>query len=280
MDKKQAYLECEQIIKHHSATFYKAFSLLAKDERNAVYAVYAFCRIVDDIVDEGKNVEQELERFKAEFANFLGGNYDETQAHWVALADVFVRYPMDAQAFQDMIRGQEMDLTITRYETVAELEVYCYHVATTVGLMLLPILVPKVTPILRENAHHLGYALQLTNILRDIHEDYQRARIYLPQALLQTAGVNEQMLIGPKATSEFIQVWETLAAIAEREYELANQQAHLYPKRARLAVYGAAHLYAAILVKIREQNYDVFSCKQYVDAGTKQVIINLLNKKW
>ncbi|MGL4624454.1 MAG: phytoene/squalene synthase family protein [Culicoidibacterales bacterium] len=280
MQIKQAYRECEHIIKQNSATFYKAFSLLDKADRQAVYAVYAFCRIVDDIVDEGENVEQELTIFKSEYEQFLQGRYRATSAHWVALADVFQRYSMDAQAFRDMIIGQEMDLTVHRYETLAELEGYCYHVATTVGLMLLPILVPKVTPVLRENAHHLGYALQLTNILRDIKEDYQRGRIYLPQELLQQYQVSEQMLLGPEATPEFIAIWEALAAVATTEYERAEEQAELYPLRARLAVYGAAKLYAAIIEKIREKNYDVFSRKQYVDDAKKQIIIELLRKKW
>lgn len=280
MQVKQAYRECEAIIKHHSATFYKAFSLLDKADRQAVYAVYAFCRIVDDIVDEGEDVEQELRLFKAEFEQFLAGNYAETAAHWVALADVFQRYPMDQQAFFDMIEGQEMDLTIHRYETLAALETYCYHVATTVGLMLLPILVPEVTPILRENAHHLGYALQLTNILRDVAEDYQRGRIYLPQQLLREHHVSEKMLVGPTASPEFIAVWEALATRALAEYRQADEQAELYPRRARLAVYGAAKLYAAIIEKIREENYDIFSKKQYVDESKKQIIIELLRKKW
>ncbi|MGL5916231.1 MAG: phytoene/squalene synthase family protein [Culicoidibacterales bacterium] len=278
MEIKQAYLECEQVIKQNSATFYKAFSLLDKAERQAVYAVYAFCRIVDDMVDEGSNVAQELEAFKREFRHFLQGTYNHNQAHWVALADVFSRYQMDTNAFRAMIRGQEMDLTVVRYETLTELETYCYHVATTVGLMLLPILVPEVTPVLQENAHHLGYALQLTNILRDIPEDYQRGRIYVPQKLLRDFHVTEQMLVGPEVAPEFIQLWETLAAIAECEYEHANQQAQLYPKRARIAVYGAAQLYAAILARIREQNHDIFSKKQYVPKVKKQEILNLLQK--
>ncbi|MGL6248592.1 MAG: phytoene/squalene synthase family protein [Culicoidibacterales bacterium] len=278
MQVNQAYFECKQIIKQNSATFYQAFSLLEKADRQAVYAVYAFCRIVDDIVDESSNAEQELVKFKVEFENFLIGTYDQTQAHWVALADVFSRYQMDTNAFRAMIRGQEMDLAVVRYETLAELETYCYHVATTVGLMLLPILVPEVTPVLQANAHHLGYALQLTNILRDIPEDYQRGRIYVPQKFLRDFDVTEQMLVGPEAAPEFIQLWETLAVIAEREYEYANQQAQLYPKRARIAVYGAAQLYAAILARIREQNHDIFSQKQYVTKVKKQEIINLLQK--
>lgn len=280
MQVKQAYHECERIIKHHSATFYKAFSLLDKADRQAVYAVYAFCRIVDDIVDEGQNIEKELASFKTEFEQFLLGNYHHDVAHWVALADVFLRYRMDAQAFFDMIAGQEMDLTVHRYETLADLEKYCYHVATTVGLMLLPILVPEVTPILRQNAHHLGYALQLTNILRDIKEDYNRGRIYLPQELLRKYHVTEAMLIGPQPTPEFIALWEEIATIASAEYNAADQQAELYPKRARIAVYGAAKLYAAIIDKIREQNYDVFSQKQYVSGSKKQIIIEMLQKKW
>ena len=139
----EAYKNCEKVIAHHSKSFYKAFALLPKSERNAVWAVYTFCRTVDDLVDEGNDPKAELAQFTFEFQLFLEGKYDSKNFMWVALHDVFRRYDMDKQAFHHLIKGQEMDLTMKRYETVDQLLNYCYHVASTVGLMLLPILAPK-----------------------------------------------------------------------------------------------------------------------------------------
>lgn len=106
----KAYNQCEEIIKENSKTFYKAFSMLPSKQRKAVWAVYAFCRQVDDIVDEGCNPEIELQQFESEFARFKNGELLNESAMWVALRNVFEQYEMNVQAFDDMITGQRMDL--------------------------------------------------------------------------------------------------------------------------------------------------------------------------
>ncbi|KSU57253.1 phytoene synthase [[Bacillus] enclensis] len=270
---KEAYKQCEVVIKHHSKTFYKAFSLLPKDERNAVWAVYSFCRRVDDIVDEGRNPEAELVLFKAEFDQFLKGEYDAENPSWLALDDVFGRYEMDARAFHDLIKGQEMDLTINRYETLDDLLDYSYHVASTVGLMLLPILAPGKTDVLKDGGISLGLAMQLTNILRDISEDLDRDRIYLPQELMRKHGVTECMLRAGVVDDSFISLWEEIASEAESLYAEAFKTMKEYPLSSRIPVRGAAYLYREILPTIRSKKHKVFGQKHYVDEETKKEIV-------
>lgn len=275
-DVKEAYRSCEKIIAHHSKTFYKAFSILPKVDRQAVWAVYAFCRTVDDIVDEGENSETELARFTSEFKHFLSGVYDLSNPMWVALHDVFRRYQMDEQYFFELIKGQEMDLTINRYDTMDQLLDYCYHVASTVGLMLLPILAPKKVAVLKDGAISLGLAMQVTNILRDIGEDLERDRIYLPNDVMKRHGVTEESLGSRNVDASFVEVWEQLAEQAEGFYQEAFQTLKDYPVYSRIPVKSAAYLYREILTAVRSKKYHVFHEKHFVTDQTKQrILVNM-----
>ncbi|KYG60268.1 phytoene/squalene synthase family protein [Planococcus maritimus] len=276
MELKQAYSYCERIIADNSKSFYKAFSLLPKEKRKAVWAVYAFCRKVDDIVDEGSHPEPELRTFRKEFDEFLAGSIKWDDPMWLALEDVFESYDMDASAFYGLIKGQEMDLTINRYRTLDELLDYSYHVASTVGLMLLPILAPGRTALLKDGAISLGYAMQITNILRDIGEDLSRGRIYLPQEIMRKYGLAEEALGSGTVSESFIQVWEELASIAESHYERAFETINDYPLSSRVPVKGAALVYREILSTIRSKEYTVFHEKHYVTDDSKQSILQCL----
>ncbi|MGM0896355.1 MAG: phytoene/squalene synthase family protein [Bacillota bacterium] len=276
MELKQAYSYCERVIADNSKSFYKAFSLLPKEKRKAVWAVYAFCRKVDDIVDEGSHPEPELQAFKKEFDEFLAGSVRWDDPMWLALEDVFESYDMDASAFYGLIKGQEMDLTIKRYRTLDELLDYSYHVASTVGLMLLPILAPGRTALLKDGAISLGYAMQITNILRDIGEDLSRGRIYLPQDIMRKYGLAEEQLGSGKVSESFIQVWEELARTAESHYDYAFETMDDYPLSSRVPVKGAALVYREILATIRSKEYTVFHEKHYVTEDSKQSILACL----
>ncbi|MCH4825926.1 phytoene/squalene synthase family protein [Planococcus halocryophilus] len=276
MNLKDAYTSCEKVIAMHSKSFYKAFSLLPKEKRKAVWAVYAFCRTVDDIVDEGKNSTEELAQFKQDFQRFLTGIYDDENPMWVALADVFDNYEMDIEAFSGLITGQEMDLTINRYRTMEELLNYSYYVASTVGLMLLPILAPGKTAILKEGAISLGYAMQITNILRDIGEDLEMGRIYLPEEIMKKYELHEDELRAGIVSPQFIAVWEDLADKAECHYKKAFETIHEYPLSSRVPVKGAALVYREILVTIRSKEYNVFREKHFVPDESKQAILACL----
>lgn len=276
MDLKEAYLYCEEVIAANSKSFYRTFSLLPKAKRKAVWGVYTFCRTVDDIVDEGDNPAVELENFKREFHEFLQGNFDLENPMWIALADVFDRYDMEADTFHALIKGQEMDLTMKRYYTVEELLTYSYHVASTVGLMLLPILAPGKIPALREGAIALGHAMQITNILRDIGEDLKIGRIYLPAEVMQKNGFNEEELYSGAVSPEFVAMWEEMAELAEHYYRSAFETIHEYPMDARIPVKGAGLVYREILSTIRAKNYNVFNEKHFVPDESKKAILACL----
>ncbi|MCD7034913.1 squalene/phytoene synthase family protein [Metabacillus sp. GX 13764] len=266
------------MIKQNSKTFYKAFSLLPLRKKQSVWAVYAFCRTVDDIVDEGDSPAAELAAFEQEFHLFLSGTRPSGRFLWEALEDTFSRFEMDVQAFRDMIEGQRMDLTKNRYSTVDEVLSYSYHVAGTVGLMLLPILAPKKTGVLRNSALSLGLAMQLTNILRDIGEDLDRNRIYLPKDVMNQFSCSEDDLKSGIVTEAFISVWEYMAFEAEAYYEEAMDTLHEYPLHSRKPVQAAAHFYKAILNKIRQNQYQVFSKRNFVTQDEKLSILSQLEE--
>ena len=276
MELNQAYRFCEEIIAANSKSFYKSFSMLPKENRKAVWAIYAFCRTVDDIVDEGADPIAQLSLFKQEFNDFLAGDFNRTNPMWLALADVFINYDMDEEAYRSMIAGQEMDLQPSHYRTVEEVLGYSYHVASSVGLMLLPVLAPGKTAILKEGAISLGYAMQITNILRDIDEDLGMGRIYLPSELMDKHNLGLEDLRKKTVTPAFVSVWEEMAKEAEYHYQKAFETINEYPVSSRIPVKGAGLVYREILTTIRKKEYNVFGQKHFVPDQSKQQILAYL----
>ncbi|TMW73698.1 phytoene/squalene synthase family protein [Alteribacter natronophilus] len=269
----EAYKRCRTVIEHHSKTFAKAFGHLPQEKRQAVWAVYAFCRTADDIVDEGENPASEIIRFKDQFHSFAAGHLPEENYLWIALRDTFSRFEMDFQPFYDMIEGQQMDLIKKRYETLEEVKHYSYHVASTVGLMLLPILAPEKKDRLREGAISLGIAMQLTNILRDIGEDLARDRIYFPQDVMRKHGYSEDMLWRTEINHAFSDAWEELAEDAEQFYEAGLATIGEYPVESRIPVKAAALFYREILHSVRRNSYEVFRKRAFVSKEEKTVLM-------
>ncbi|MFG6149107.1 phytoene/squalene synthase family protein [Halobacillus sp. B23F22_1] len=271
-----AYDYCKRVIDQHSKTFSKAFSLLPKDQKRAVWAIYTFCRRVDDIVDEGKNPETELTQFAEEFNLFLDGNLQSSHPGWIALEDVFIKFSIDPAPFHEMIEGQWMDLRPSLIEDKQDLLHYCYHVASTVGLMLLPVIAPGKEKELRRGAIELGYAMQITNILRDVGEDLERERIYLPKKLLRRYRYSTKDLVEGRVNESFMALWEDLAHDAEVYYANALSTLPLYPLYSRTPVKGAAYMYRAILNSVRDNHYEVFRKRNYVsDQQKKQIIAEM-----
>ncbi|WP_082234357.1 phytoene/squalene synthase family protein [Halobacillus massiliensis] len=272
----EAYQYCKSIIYKHSKTFSKAFSLLPKDQKQAVWAIYTFCRQVDDIVDEGAHPKKELTKFTQEFDQFIQGRLQSRHPSWVALADVFKKFPMDPAPFYEQIEGQWMDLEPRIIQTKEDLLDYCYHVASTVGLMLLPAIAPGREKELRQGAIHLGYAMQITNILRDVGEDLERDRVYIPAELFERHHYSYENLQNKMVNASFINLWEELAADAEYYYTSGIASLPGYPVYSRTPVKGAAYLYRAILPSVRDNHYDVFRQKNYVtDKQKKQIIADM-----
>ncbi|KGX91599.1 phytoene synthase [Pontibacillus halophilus JSM 076056 = DSM 19796] len=274
---KEAYDYCRQIIEKHSKTFSKAFGLLPPKQKRAVWAIYAYCRRVDDIVDEGENPREELAVFQREFELFLDGGHPSEDPMWVALRDTFQRFPMDPAPFHEMIEGQRLDIDGHYVETEDDLYDYCYLVASTVGLMLLPVIAPGKEDQLREGAIHLGIGMQLTNILRDVGEDLERERIYLPRTLLDSCGYTYPELYAHHRTDAFIALWEYLGKQAETSYDRAMETIGEYPVYSRPAVKGAAQLYRAIITTIRNNEYQVFEERNFVSDEDKKQLLQELN---
>lgn len=255
MKLNQAYLQCEAIIKKHSQSFYMAFKDLPLHKRQGVYAVYGFCRVVDDAIDEDEDL-QTLYTFASAIDQL--SQMDETQPILYALSDTVQRFSIPLQPFKDMIVGQEMDIVFDGIEDEAALLKYSYHVASSVGLMLLPILASEHHEQITPSAIELGYAMQITNILRDVGEDYhQKSRIYLPKDELNDDVM--QAIQTKKVNEAFIQVWERLAGLAEMFYDNAIQDLKYYDDDALVSFTQAIVYYRGILNAVREANYDCLS---------------------
>ncbi|MCE7794397.1 phytoene/squalene synthase family protein [Salipaludibacillus sp. CUR1] len=276
MHVNEAYQSCKKIIDYHSKTFAKAFQHLPLKKRRAVWAVYAFCRTADDIVDEGLTPDKDIREFKRQLDLFSAGQLPEPSPLWIALKDTFQRFDFDLTPFYEMIAGQEMDLKRKKYTSLDDVLDYSYHVASTVGLMLLPILAPANKDKLTESAIYLGYAMQLTNILRDIGEDLGRGRVYIPEELMVKHGYTLSMLEENDINLPFKALWEEMACLAEKYYELSLESIHLYPAASRMPVKAAAHFYREILNSVRSNGYDVFGQRAFVTSEEKKQILSTI----
>lgn len=266
---KKDYAYCEKVIKASSKSFYTAFSKLPEDKAKAVYAIYAFCRQADDTVDANEPLllkKQNLAILEAELIEFENGN---TPNHpmWRALRDVFNRYDMAIAPFYDQLEGQKRDLDFQEILDLDALKDYSYYVAGSVGLMLLPILAAKkgITDSLKESAVSLGVAMQLTNILRDIGEDYsENKRIYVPTELLQRHQVDltKNMQVGPD--EKFVALWEEMAEESRRGYEQFEESIMQYDRDCRFPVLVSSKLYSGIMDSVRKNKYDCLSKRNYV----------------
>lgn len=280
MDKKsrtvsnvsEAYAYCEQIIKKHSKSFYFAFSKLPKEKANAVYAIYAFCRLADDSIDEAETKEEQSEALtflSNELNRFEQGREPEHPV-WQALRDVFDRYDMSIQPFYDQLHGQAMDYRFRQPQTMEDLEEYSYYVAGSVGLMLLPVIATENHKELENEAISLGVAMQLTNILRDIGEDYQKIdRIYLPHDLMVQENYTKDDLSNQRINKSFITIWENIAHRAEQLYDKFNDALKDFDKDSQLQVALSAKVYGGILDAVRENGYNCFTVKNKTSSAQK-----------
>ncbi|WP_430786569.1 phytoene/squalene synthase family protein [Virgibacillus flavescens] len=263
------YQYCEEIIKQHSKSFYTAFSRLPKEKATAVFAIYAFCRLADDCVDKGgtkKDKMEALDLLETELQTFENGHYID-QPLWRALRDVFNRYEMNIQPFYDQLTGQRMDVKFVIPETLEHVEEYSYYVAGSVGRILLPILASETNHDLTQVGIDLGVAMQITNILRDIGEDYRyNDRIYLPLSEMAAESYTEIDLLNQTINPAFIRIWEKMALRAEDLYESFEEHVSCFDKDSQLAVLLSSRIYRGILNAVRQNKYNCFSKRNYVSA--------------
>ncbi|XHU85239.1 phytoene/squalene synthase family protein [Peribacillus muralis] len=271
---------CEKIIKKHSKIFYYAFSQLPSEKAKAVYAIYAFCRTADECADgnhSSKKKGQLLRQLKKEL-DLFNDHEELDKPLWRALRQVFNTYDMDITPFYDQLTGQTLDLTFTPPKTMDELERYSYYVAGTVGLMLVPVIASRSSAEVHSSVISLGVAMQITNILRDIGEDYrEKNRIYLPEDELIHVHYSQNDLHNGTINEDFIRLWEKLAARAESLYSNFLCNIELLDSDSRIPVYLSAHIYKGILDAVRNNGYQCLTIRNYVTKEKMTQIIVAAN---
>ena len=264
---RSAYQQAAKLTSEHSKSFYFASALLPEEKRSAVRALYAFCRTVDDIVDESTDSERETQldywRRMVEAVSFSDG--DLVAAAW---ADTLARYHIPRHYALQLIDGVARDLIQTRYQTFDELATYCYGVASTVGLMSMYIVgfhssdaVPY--------AIKLGVALQMTNILRDVGEDYQTGRLYLPREELTFYGIREQDIAKGRVTDNWRQFMKFQIERTRQLYEASWEGVKMLEREGQFAIGAASVFYQGILDEIEKNDYDVFTRRASLGAWGK-----------
>jgi phytoene synthase len=250
----------EAIAKGSKSSFYYAFNFLPKAKRNAMNIVYAFCRRTDDIVDEGNDPaevkEQTLTTWRIELEKAFKNESQYSLLNKLAVTVGQFNIPVDL--LFELIKGMEMDLSINRFQNFEELRLYCYRVASTVGLMCIEIFGYKHESA-RMFAENLGYALQLTNIIRDVSKDAKKGRIYLPLDEMAMFGYTEDNLLNSRYNENFIALMEFQAKRAEQYFDLATKQLNLEDKASMFAARAMQHIYYRNLEHIIEKKYDVFN---------------------
>jgi len=260
-ERDAAYGICDEITRLHSKSFYFATGLLPATKRRAIRALYAFCRTSDDIVDQAAE-----------------GTAPQALAHWVSLVhnrtspadnpvliawnDTVQTYDISQELVDELLAGIAMDLTVTRYETFDDLWLYCYRVASVVGLISMQIIGYVDEAV--DYAVKLGVALQLTNILRDIGEDANRGRVYIPQQDLARYGLSDADIFQRNRSPQFKAMLRFQSARAHALYEAAWPGVGLLNPDSSLSIAAAATIYRGILDSIHSADYDVFTKRAYV----------------
>ncbi len=264
---RTAYRQAERITAEHSKSFYLASALLPEEKRSAVRALYAFCRTVDDIVDEAAedNRESQLDYWR-EVTKTASAPTDDLVA--LAWADTLARYHIPRHYALQLIDGVARDLTQSRYQTFGELATYCYGVASTVGLMSMYIVGFKSNDAV-PYAIKLGVALQMTNILRDVGEDYRNGRLYLPREELVFYGIREQDIAEGRVTDNWRQFMKFQIERTRQIYAESWAGVKMLEREGQLAIGAASVFYQGILDEIEKNDYDVFTKRASLSAWEK-----------
>lgn len=292
---KKAYDFCQAITRQHAKSFYFSARFLKPEKRRPIYALYALCRLVDDEVDATaigdepaaiiavKRWQAKLNEVYLQVPSLSAENESQTANGelrttnyelpvLLAWRDLLSRYKIRQELPLELMRGVLMDTHIKRYETWDELYVYCYRVASTVGLMSSEIFGYEQPETLRY-AEALGIAMQLTNILRDVREDAMMKRIYLPAEDLRRFDVSEEQIFANEFDENFVRLMRFEIERARYYYSLAEQGIPLLKKDTRFTVLLAARIYGKILDKIEKLNYNVFASRAHTTSRQKILMI-------
>ncbi len=285
---ERSYEHCRNVARNATSNFYYAFYMLPRAKRDALCAIYAFMRLVDDISDSPQAPARQanesalqraaLSRWRVLLDQCMAG---DTCGHAIlpAFADAIKRYRIPYRYFHDLISGAEMDLLETRYATFKALQEYCYRVAGTVGLTCVHVFGFR-DPQALELAERLGIAFQLTNILRDVGPDLSLGRVYIPAEDLARFGCTIAELEHGVVTPP---VRELLRFEAERAWRFYREGAGLIGKidaDSRAALWALARIYSSLLARIEERDFDVFSTRVRLSAAEKAGILLRARVGW
>jgi phytoene synthase len=276
-----SYLECRRVARESASNFYYAFFMLPQGKRDALCALYAFMRLVDDVSDtvgSAADKQKGLARWRAALDAATAG---DASSHPIlpAFSDTIKRFNIPARYFHDLISGAEMDLTVGEYATFDRLREYCYRVAGTVGLTCLHVFGFD-DPHAPDLAEKLGIAFQLTNILRDVHSDYEMGRVYLPLEDLEKFGVRPEALARGPMTPEMRGLLEFETTRAWEYYGEGVELIPLVHADARAALWALARIYSSLLRRIEARGYDVFSERVRLSAPEKTGILLRARLGW
>ncbi len=241
---------CEDKVRQSGSSFTSSFRLLPREKREAMTVLYAFCREVDDVVDECSDAavaRTTLNWWRAEVANIYAGNPQHPGCQ--ALVPVVRRYQLAEEYLLEIIDGMAMDLEQPRYADFKSLQLYCYRVASVVGLLSAEIFGYRDRRTLKY-AHDLGIAFQLTNIIRDVGEDARRNRIYLPMDEMQQFGVTAADILQGRETEGFRKLMAFQIERARRYYDQALEQLPAVDRKAQRAGLMMAAIYRATLDRV------------------------------
>ena len=277
----RSYAECRRVARAASSNFYYAFFMLPPPKRDALCALYAFMRLVDDVSDSPGSAEDKQRGLSRWRAALDAAAAADASAHAIlpAFADTMERFQIPSRYFHDLISGAEMDLTVGSYATFDRLREYCYRVAGTVGLTCLQVFQFE-DPHAPALAEKLGIAFQLTNILRDVPKDFEMGRVYLPDEDLTQFGVRrEDLARGPMTAA----LRGLLAFEASRAWEFYREGVQLIPLvhlDSRAALWALARIYSRLLSRIEARGYDVFAGRVRVGAPEKTGILLRARLGW
>jgi 15-cis-phytoene synthase len=269
--------ESRAITQRSASNLALAFVLLPKAKRDGMSALYAFCREVDDVADDESQPVEERRRQLAAWREDIRKACDGGQPAFAVnceLQSVIRQHPgLSFHLFDDLVRGVEMDLDIKRYQDYEELEEYCYRVASVVGLLSIEIFGYQ-NPRTRDYAVHLGKALQLTNIVRDVRADAERGRIYLPLDELARFRVTESEILNCEYSPRFRELAGSVAGRAKHHYKLAREALPREDGRAMAAAELMGSVYWRLLKKLEARQFNVFGPEPTrVSKGQKILLI-------
>ncbi len=268
-DIEQSYQYCMRVARTRAKNFYYSFLLLSAQQRKAMCAIYAFMRYCDDLSDEPGATLAAIERWRSEMEAALAGKFSGHPL-WPAFHHTVRRFGIPHGYFREMVNGVASDLEPRRFETFDQLYSYCYQVASVVGLTTIHIFgfdTRSALPL----AEKCGVAFQLTNILRDLREDAERDRVYLPLEDLRRFDVTEEELRAGKRAESFLGLMRFEAARARAYYDEALPLLDLVHPRSRSSLWALISIYSRLLERIEASNYDVF---------TRRVRLSPLEKSW